>query len=149
MFSALWPSLIWILIINAVMTAWVYSDAKDRDHPDPAEWAVIVLLLGVIGLIVYLLKRPVKRHESTEPIEAKPPLKRRGVPHAIVAGLKIFGVVWIGSLVAIGIAYVLRDLGQIGAASFVMMVSTGTLVLSTMIFFALAIAFVILALLRR
>ena len=149
MLFALWPSLILGLIINAVMTAWVYSDAKDRNHPDPATWAVIVLLLGVIGLIVYLLKRPVKRYGSTESIEAKPPLKRKGVPHALLVALKIFGLLWIGSLLAVGLSYVLLYIGATGAAEFVAMVSTGTLVLSTMILSPLVIAFVILALLRR
>jgi peptide/nickel transport system substrate-binding protein len=53
--------------------------------------------------------------------------KRRGTP------LNYLALVWICSLVAVGMAYVLIYLGQTGAASFVMMVSTGTLVLSTMI----------------
>ena len=53
--------------------------------------------------------------------------KRRGTP------LRYLALVWICSLVAVGMAYVLNYLGQTGAASFVMMVSTGTLVLSTMI----------------
>ncbi len=148
MFFVLWPSLIFGLIINAVMTAWVYSDAKDRDHPDPANWAVIVLLLGVIGLIVYLLKRPVKRYGSTESIEAKPPLKRKGVPYVLLVALKVFGVVWIGSLLAVGLSYVLLYAGQTGMAEFVAMVSTGTLLLTTIALLPLAIAAAILALLR-
>jgi len=149
MFFALWPSLIWGLIINVVMTAWVYSDAKDRDHPEPATWAVVVLLLGVFGLIAYLLKRPVRKYEPTRSIEPKPEPKRGRVPRALTVALKIFGIVWIGSLLALGLSYMLLYSGMTKAAEFMAMVSTGTLVLSTMILFPLVIVIVILALFRR
>ncbi len=47
--------------------------------------------------------------------------------------LKPLGLVWIGSLLAVGLSYVLLYIGATSAAEFVAMVSTGTLVLSTMI----------------
>ena len=54
--------------------------------------------------------------------------KRRGTT------LKYLALVWTCSLIAVGIAEVLHNLGQAGAAAdFIMMVSTGLLVLSTMI----------------
>jgi hypothetical protein len=47
--------------------------------------------------------------------------------------LKPLYLVWIGSLLAVGLSYVFLDIGATRAAEFVAMVSTGTLVLSTMI----------------
>jgi len=47
--------------------------------------------------------------------------------------LKPLGLVWIGSLLAVGLSYVFLYVGAMGIAEFVAMVSTGTLVLSTMI----------------
>jgi hypothetical protein len=42
---------LWILI-----AVWVYRDARDRGM-DAAIWLLIVLLLGIIGLIIYLIVR--------------------------------------------------------------------------------------------
>jgi len=47
--------------------------------------------------------------------------------------LRPLALVWIGSLFSLGMAYVLLYLNQTGMADFIAMVSTGTLVLSTMI----------------
>ncbi len=42
---------LWIFI-----AVWVYRDARDRGM-DAAVWLLIVLLLGIIGLIIYLIVR--------------------------------------------------------------------------------------------
>jgi len=47
--------------------------------------------------------------------------------------LRPLALVWLGSLFALGLSYVFLYIGQTGIAEFIAMVSTGTLVLSTMI----------------
>jgi parallel beta-helix repeat protein len=59
---------------------------------------------------------------------AKADDKRRGR-----VSLKPLALVWVSSLLALGLSYVLLYVGQVGMAEFVAMVSTGTLVLSTML----------------
>lgn len=52
--------LIW-LAIGALLTIWVYNDAKGRRGMDPTLWAIVVLLCGPVGFIVYVAIRKPKR----------------------------------------------------------------------------------------
>ena len=52
-------------IIWIILGIWVYNDAKERGE-NGALWLIIVLVLGIIGLIIWLLVRP-----KTVLIEAK------------------------------------------------------------------------------
>jgi peptide/nickel transport system substrate-binding protein len=90
-----------------------------------SELKVIVAGLISSSLIGLLYSSPIIALSVAKAGEER---KRRGTP------LKYLALVWICSLIAVGIAEVLHNLGQTGAAAdFIMMVSTGLLVLSTMI----------------
>ena len=90
-----------------------------------SELKVIVAGLISSSLIGLLYSSPIIALSVAKVNEER---KRRGTP------LRYLALVWICSLVAIGMAEVLHNLGQAGAAvDFIMMVSTGLLVLSTMI----------------
>jgi hypothetical protein len=47
--------IIWC-IIAIVLAVWVYRDAESRGE-NGALWLIIVILLGIIGLIIYLIVR--------------------------------------------------------------------------------------------
>ncbi|MEM2146522.1 MAG: hypothetical protein QW279_14265 [Candidatus Jordarchaeaceae archaeon] len=55
-------SLVWAIffivwcIIGIILAIWVYRDAESRGE-NGALWLIIVLLLGLIGLIIYLIVR--------------------------------------------------------------------------------------------
>jgi len=55
-------SLVWFIfivvwcIIGIILAVWVYRDAESRGM-NGALWLIIVLLLGLIGLIIYLIVR--------------------------------------------------------------------------------------------
>ena len=46
-----------ILILNIVFIVWLYKDAKNRGMHNPSLWVLLVLIIGIIGLIIYLLLR--------------------------------------------------------------------------------------------
>lgn len=49
----------WLLIgLVLTLSAWVYSDAKERGSSAPALWAIAVLFLTIICLPLYLICRP-------------------------------------------------------------------------------------------
>jgi len=86
-----------------------------------------VLIAGLISssLIGLLYASPII---ALSAVKAKDERKKRGV------SLRPLGLVWLGSLAALGIAEAMFFyLGETATASFIAMVSTGTLVLSTMI----------------
>lgn len=85
-----------------------------------------VLMAGLISssLIGLLYASPIM---ALSAIRAKDERKRSAM------SLRPLALVWIGSLFSLGMAYVLLYLNQTGMADFIAMVSTGTLVLSTMI----------------
>jgi len=51
---------IWFIIVfwgvGILLAYWVYTDAKKR-RMDATVWLLITILLGIIGLIVYLIVR--------------------------------------------------------------------------------------------
>ncbi|MBS7251343.1 MAG: hypothetical protein KIH08_12275 [Candidatus Freyarchaeota archaeon] len=51
-----WIVVIVWCIIAIVLAIWVYRDAESRGE-NGALWLIIVLLLGLIGLIIYLIVR--------------------------------------------------------------------------------------------
>ncbi|HID92831.1 MAG TPA: hypothetical protein EYP60_01930, partial [bacterium (Candidatus Stahlbacteria)] len=55
----------WIIGFLPILTfvAWVYSDAKKRGHNYPFRWALSILLLFVIFLPLWFIKRPRLPHE--------------------------------------------------------------------------------------
>lgn len=46
------------ILIPAGFAIWVYNDAKKHDMNSPSTWAIFVFLILIIGLPVYLAKRP-------------------------------------------------------------------------------------------
>jgi len=50
---------IWIIpfIIGILIAVWMYKDAKKRDENEIL-WLIIGLILGIIGLIIWLVVRP-------------------------------------------------------------------------------------------
>ncbi|MBW4436662.1 MAG: PLDc N-terminal domain-containing protein [Pleurocapsa minor GSE-CHR-MK-17-07R] len=54
-FSAIWlVCCAAVFILNIVLLVWVYRDAQARGE-NGALWALIVLVAGIIGLILYFL----------------------------------------------------------------------------------------------
>ena len=49
-------ALIWFIVFIAI-AIWVYKDAEKRGSSG-ALWLVIVILLGIIGIIIWLIVRP-------------------------------------------------------------------------------------------
>jgi putative membrane protein len=56
--AALIPLVIWFIIAIAV-GVWIYRDAESRGMGG-AMWLIIGLVLGIIGLIIYLIVRKPK-----------------------------------------------------------------------------------------
>jgi len=85
-----------------------------------------VLMAGLItgSLVGLLYASPII---ALSAVKADDKRKKSGM------SLKPLALVWLGSLLALGMAYVFLYFGQIGIAEFIAMVSTGTLVLSTII----------------
>jgi len=57
--------IIW-LIIAILLCIWVYRDAESRGMSG-ALWLIIVLILGLIGLIIYLVVRKEKKTSAPPP----------------------------------------------------------------------------------
>jgi len=75
------------LIFQGVLAAAVYSDAYERGD-DEGLWLAVTLVLGVVGVLLYLLNRPDERIPEDQ--------QQRS---ASTVGLKVVGL-YIGSLVA-------------------------------------------------
>lgn len=54
--SLMWALIIIWCVVAVVMGVWVYRDAEDRGE-NGVLWLIVVLLLGVVGLIIYLVMR--------------------------------------------------------------------------------------------
>jgi len=63
-FAVVW-FVIWILV-----AIWVYKDATSRGA-NGVLWLIVVVLLGIIGLIIYLVVRP--KETAPPPGYAPPP----------------------------------------------------------------------------
>ncbi len=65
---------IWIIpiIIGIIIAIWMYKDAKKRDE-NAVLWLVVGLLLGIIGLIIWIVVRP-----DMEEVERKKREKQMG-----------------------------------------------------------------------
>jgi len=50
--------LIAIFVINIAILVWVVKDAKARGMGSPLGWLILTLILGPIGLIIYIFARP-------------------------------------------------------------------------------------------
>jgi hypothetical protein len=57
-------------VIWALVALWVYRDAERRGTSGLL-WAIVVILLGIVGLIIYLVVRP--KQQGLPPSLAPPP----------------------------------------------------------------------------
>ena len=64
-FPIIW-FVIWVLV-----AIWVYKDAESRGASGVL-WLIVVILLGIIGLIIYLVVRP-KEPVPPQPMYGAPP----------------------------------------------------------------------------
>ncbi len=77
-FAMLWGasmvicSVIW-LIIWIIIAIWAYKDAQKKCMDSPIIWFIVVFLLGLIGLIIYLVLRKDKCKEKQAIVQAPPP----------------------------------------------------------------------------
>ena len=55
-----WTWVVFWAMVNLVIAAWAYSDAKDRGDKSPGDWVLIILGLGILGLALYFVKRPIR-----------------------------------------------------------------------------------------
>ena len=62
------PWIIW-LVVWILVAVWVYKDAKSRGMSG-ALWFIITILLGLIGIIIYLI---VRRSHPVQPEGGYPP----------------------------------------------------------------------------
>ncbi len=53
------------LLIGAGLAIWVYRDAKARNERQPVAWALGTLLLAIIVLPLWFIKRPAKGSGTT------------------------------------------------------------------------------------
>jgi len=58
------PVIVWFVIAVAI-GVWVYRDAESRNM-NGAMWLIIGLILGIIGLIVYVIVRKPKAKKAPE-----------------------------------------------------------------------------------
>jgi len=95
-------------------------------HTCPPQSELGVLMAGLVSssLLGLLYTSPII---ALSAVKANDKRKKSGV------SLRPLAMVWLGSLLALGMSYVFLYFGQTSIAEFVAMVSTGTLVLSTMI----------------
>jgi len=95
-------------------------------HTCPPQSELRVLMAGLVSssLLGLLYTSPII---ALSTVKANDKRKKNGV------SLRPLAMVWLGSLLALGMSYVFLYFGQTSIAEFVAMVSTGTLVLSTMI----------------
>ena len=56
------PAIVWFVIAVAV-GVWVYRDAESRNM-NGAMWLIIGLILGIIGLVVYVIVRRPKADKA-------------------------------------------------------------------------------------
>lgn len=47
-----------IIVLNIILLVWVAKDAKSRGMDSAVIWMILVLILGPIGLIIYIFSRP-------------------------------------------------------------------------------------------
>jgi hypothetical protein len=128
----------WLGVIVLILaTVWVYKDSKNRKLGDSL-W-ILTLLFAIVGLPLYAyrLHQLRKGHVFA-------PTSWGGVKTCALVILAI----WIGSWAGIGVSYALLYTGATGIAEFVAMVSTGTLVLTTIVLLPLG-AILLIRLLRR
>ncbi len=64
---------IW-LIIWILVAVWVYRDAESRGASGVL-WLIVVIVLGIIGIIIYLVVRP---KQKVQPPMAPPPMPPPG-----------------------------------------------------------------------
>jgi uncharacterized RDD family membrane protein YckC len=50
------------LLISLVIMKYIYNDAIQRKHPNPDIWAILGLVLNVVGLLAYLTIRNTQRY---------------------------------------------------------------------------------------
>lgn len=77
-----------LLLVWIVVGVWVYRDAESRAM-NGALWLIIVILLGLIGIIIYLVVRgdhPVGGRLAYAPYAGMPPPAPPPVPPAQPAG---------------------------------------------------------------
>ncbi len=61
----------WLFLL--VVSAWVYSDAKERGSNSPAMWAIGTFLFLIIVLPIWLIKRKPKVQRMVQ-VQAPPPI---------------------------------------------------------------------------
>ena len=47
-----------VIALHIAILVWVAKDAKSRGMDNAVLWMILVMVIGVIGLVIYLLARP-------------------------------------------------------------------------------------------
>lgn len=47
-----------LIVLHIALLIWVARDSKSRGMDNSVMWMILVILLGVIGLIIYIFSRP-------------------------------------------------------------------------------------------
>jgi hypothetical protein len=111
-------------------SAWVYYDAKKYGVGGPGALVIVTFLAAIVGLPLYAYRLHQLR---------KGQILTRWLGDVLKIVALIFLVVWIGSLLGVVLSYVLLYRGETATAELVAMVSTGTLVLTTILLIPLAV----------
>ena len=81
----------WFWILSLIISAWVFSDARNRKMDRPAVWAVAVFLLMIVFLPFYFATRSLKKGEVRE----------GGTAWNVV---KTFAMIWTITMLIVGIS---------------------------------------------
>ena len=74
------PAIIWI-----VLAVWVYKDAESRGDSNAVLWLIVVLILGIIGLIIYLVVRKDKPQQQYYQPPPQQPQYQQAAPPPVPA----------------------------------------------------------------
>jgi len=89
-----------VLVLQGMLAAAVYSDAYERGD-DEGLWVTMTLLLGMFGVLLYLLNRPDKRIPEEERNQSASSIILKVIGIYV---LSIIGGALVGTIVAIGFA---------------------------------------------
>lgn len=109
-------------VVLVLATVWVYKDSRKRKLGD-SSW-ILTLLFAIVGLPLYAYRLHQLR---------KGKIFTQKSSGGVKTGALVVFAIWISSLVGVGVSYALLYTGATRIAQFVAMVSTGTLVLFTII----------------
>jgi hypothetical protein len=123
------------LIILFFATIWVYRDSKKHGLSESL-W-IVTLLFAIVGLPLYAYRL----HQLRTGMIVGKPAVERGRTDYLKTGTKVVAVIWVASLAALIVSILMHYSGESRVSDLLAMVSSGTLVLFTIILLPLSVIF--------